>query len=39
MANNVIKDLFDYEAGIKLGEKPPLLTYSVLEPKIEEEKW
>lgn len=39
MANTILKELFGYEAGIRLGDKPPLLTYSVFEPNIEEPKW
>lgn len=38
-ANEIIKELFDYEAGVKEGERPPLLTYQVAEPKIEEPTW
>lgn len=39
IANSILKDLFGYEAGTRLGEKPPLLTYSLYEPHIEEAKW
>ena len=37
--NKELKELFDYEAGVKEGVRPPLLTYQVSEPKIEEPKW
>jgi len=37
--NAELRELFDYEAGVKEGERPPLLTYQVSEPKIEEPKW
>ncbi len=37
--NKELKELFDYEAGVKEGVRPPLLTYQVSEPKIEERQW
>lgn len=37
--NEVVRELFGYEAGVREGERPPLLTYQVIEPKIGEPKW
>ena len=36
--NRDMKQLFDYEPGVKPDEKPPLYTFSVEEKKIEEHK-
>ena len=37
--NGIIKDLFDYEAGVDLDATPPLQTFSLEELKIKERHW
>lgn len=36
--NQIIGDIFDYEAGMDIEAKPPLLTYKTLEKNIKEEE-
>lgn len=37
--NRVIRELFDYQAGLDLQAVPPLFTFQVEEANIEERKW
>ncbi|SHN67092.1 4Fe-4S dicluster domain-containing protein [Desulfovibrio litoralis] len=37
--NSIIKELFDYEAGVDIDANPPLQTFSLEEKKIKERNW